>query len=61
MRIYDHAILDVVIYEDPLAVARLEACQVVLLLLELRCRIVPYAGPGNACGQSVEYADDWDR
>lgn len=58
VRIDNHTSLGVIVHEYPLAMARREARQVVLLLLQPRCRIMPYAGPRDACGQAVEYTDD---
>lgn len=58
MRIYHHAILNVVEDIDVLAMAWGEACQVVLLFPKscLGMRL-SYARPGDAYRQAVEYAD----
>lgn len=58
VRVYNHSSLGMIVHEYPLAMAGREARQVVLLLLQPWCRIMPYAGPGDTCRQPVEYTDD---
>lgn len=62
MRVYHHAILNVVVNKDVFSKARLEARQVVLGLLPLLVLVGPSdAGSGDASGQSTEHAGDWPR